>query len=194
MGTVVELRPRAREEITSQLGMLIFLGSWAMMFAALFFSYGFSRTRAVTWPPPGAPPLPLLLPGVNTLVLLASSFTFSRALAELRRGERGSFLRMVGVTFGLGALFLALQLVVFRQVAASGLSMSDGLYGAVFYAFTAFHGLHVAVGLGVLGWVLHGALRGRISEHNTVAVRVCTMFWHFVDAVWVLMFLTIYVL
>jgi len=84
-------------------------------------------------------------------------------------------------------------------VAATGLSMSDGIYGAVFYAFTAFHGLHVAVGLGILLWVLSRSRAGApaplaLTEHNTIAVTVCTMFWHFVDAVWLLMFLTIYVL
>jgi cytochrome c oxidase subunit 3 len=137
------------------------------------------------------------LPGLNTVILLASSATFARGLKELRRGRRAAFTRLVMATLGLGALFLVLQLLVFRQVAATGLSISDGIYGAVFYAFTAFHGLHVAVGLGILLWVLFKSRAGAASaltEHNTIAVSVCTMFWHFVDAVWLLMFLTIYVL
>ncbi|MEP7122055.1 MAG: heme-copper oxidase subunit III [Byssovorax sp.] len=183
--------------------MIVFLASWAMMFAALFFVYGFARSKSLSWPPPGAPSLPVALPALNTAVLLASSATFARGLRELRRGHRSAFTAMVSVTFGLGAVFLGLQLLVFRQVAASGLSLGDGIYGAVFYAFTAFHGLHVAVGLAILLWVLfrsrgaaHGTDRGSLpfSEHNTIAVRVCTMYWHFVDAVWVLMFFTIYVL
>lgn len=203
MGTVVELRPRAHEEFTSSLGMIVFLASWAMMFAALFFVYGFARTKSVAWPPPGAPPLPVALPALNTVILLVSSFTFAHGLKELRRGRREAFKAMVTVTLALGALFLVLQLVLFRQVAATGLSIGDGIYGAVFYSFTAFHGLHVAAGLGILLWVLFQtrapnapptARRGAINEHNTSAVRVCTMFWHFVDVVWVLMFLTIYVL
>ena len=73
---VVELRPHARQDFTSSLGMVVFLASWAMMFSTLFFAYAFLRARSVTWPPPGAPPLPVLLPAVNTLVMLASSFTF----------------------------------------------------------------------------------------------------------------------
>ncbi len=194
MGTVVELRPRAREELTSSLGMIVFLASWGMMFAGLFFAYGFARSKAIVWPPAGAPHLPLALPALNTAVLLASSYCFSRGLAALRRGRRDAFRTSIGLTLGLGMLFLALQLVLWRQVAASGLGVADGSYGAVFYAFTAFHALHVLVGVIVLGWVFVRSLLGAYTEHNVINVRVCGMFWHFVDVVWVLMFLTIYVL
>jgi len=194
MGTVVELRPRAHEEFTSSLGMIMFLASWAMMFAALFFVYGFARSKSIAWPPPGAPALPVALPALNTAVLLASSVTFARGLAQLRRGRRSEFTALVAITLGLGALFLVLQLVVFRQVAAAGLTITDGVYGAVFYSFTAFHAAHVLVGVLILLWVFARSLRGAYTEHNTINVRMCGMFWHFVDVVWVLMFLTIYVL
>src|SRR5262249_42545982 len=137
MGSVVELRPRAREEFTNSLGMLIFLASWGMMFGGLFFAYGFARSKALVWPPVGAPPLPL--PALNTAVLLASSFTFWSGLNALRKGERDRFRSLVGITLVLGALFLVLQLVLWKSVAASGLHVADGSYGAVFYAFTAFH-------------------------------------------------------
>jgi cytochrome c oxidase subunit III len=205
MGTVVELRPRGRQEFTSSLGMIIFLASWAMMFAGLFFAYGFARSKAVVWPPPGSPHLPLALPALNTVILGASSLSFGRGLVvwvfclplpptPLRAGRRSAFPAMVAVTLALGALFLAVQLAVFREVAAAGLSITSGTYGAVLYTFTAFHALHVAVGLGIVLWLLVQALRGRYTEHNTITVRLCTMYWHFVGVVWALMFLTIYVL
>jgi heme/copper-type cytochrome/quinol oxidase subunit 3 len=88
MGSVAELRPRAREEFTSSLGMLIALGSWAMMFGALFFTYAGVRSRAVTWPPPGVPHLPVALPALNTVVLLASSVAMSLGIRALARGQR----------------------------------------------------------------------------------------------------------
>src|SRR5882724_7801898 len=91
MGTVVALRPRAKEEFTSSLGMIIFLASWAMMFGTLFFAYGFVRTRAATWPPLGAPALPLALPALNTAIILVSSFSFSSGLKALRRGDMRRF-------------------------------------------------------------------------------------------------------
>jgi cytochrome c oxidase subunit III len=193
VGTVVEIRPHARDELTRSLGMLVFLASWGMMFAGLFFAYGFARSKAIVWPPAGAPPLPLALPALNTVVILASSFSFAQGLSSLRKGLRNRFRALVGVTFALGVLFLVLQLSLWRHVAAAGLGIADGSYGAVFYSFTAFHALHVLVGLGILLWVFVRSLQGAYTEHNTASVRVCAMFWHFVDVVWVLMFLTIYV-
>jgi cytochrome c oxidase subunit 3 len=192
MGTLVELRPRGRQEFTSSVGMIVFLASWAMMFAGLFFAYGFARSKAIVWPPAGAPALPLLLPAANTVVIVASSLTFWRALSDLKSGKRGAFRALVAVTFALGVLFLGLQLLLWQRVAASGLTLSYGTYSGVFYAFTAFHALHVAAGLGLLLWVFVGAVRNVYTEHNIVTVRLCTMFWHFVDVVWVLMFITIY--
>jgi cytochrome c oxidase subunit 3 len=174
--------------------MIVFLASWGMMFAGLFFAYAFARSKAVAWPPPGSPHLPLALPALNTVVLGASSWTFARGLDALRAGRRSAFPVMVAVTLALGALFLGLQLAVFREVAAAGLSITSGTYGAVLYTFTAFHALHVAVGLAIVLWLLVQALRGRYTEHNTITVRLCTMYWHFVGVVWALMFLTIYVL
>ena len=194
MGTVVELRPRAKEEFTSSLGMIIFLASWAMMFSALFFAYGFVRSRAVDWPPFGVPALPLGLPALNTAIILLSSFTFARGLRALRRGQRRAFQELVVVTFALGALFLGLQVAVWISLARAGLHPSTGIYGSVFYGLTAVHALHVAAGLLILLWVFVRSLRGTYSEHNHINIRLCTMFWHFVDVVWVLMFITLYVL
>ena len=194
MGSVVQLKPRAREEETASLGMIVFLASWAMMFSALFFAYGFVRTRSVTWPPPGVPVLPIGLPAINTVVLLASSFTFARGLDALRRGHRSALPRWVAATFALGALFLVLQTIVWRSVWMDGLTIQTGMYGSVFYALTTFHALHVATGLVILVLLFARSLRARYTEHNTVNVRLCTMFWHFVDVVWILMFLTLYIL
>ncbi|HEY4122278.1 MAG TPA: cytochrome c oxidase subunit 3 [Byssovorax sp.] len=195
MAKVALLKPRAQEEFTSSLGMIVFLASWAMMFCGLFFAYGYTRTRSPIWPPPGLPELPLLLPAVNTVVLVVSSFTFAKALQLLRRGLRAQSLYAVGVTLALGVVFLALQVVVWRSLVAAGLTVrTGGSYGSIFYALTVFHALHVAVGLGILLWVLARTLQGKYTEHNTIGVRLCAMYWHFVDVVWVLMFLTLYVL
>ena len=192
MGTVVELRPRAREDFTYSLGMIIALGSWAMMFGALFFMYFGVRARAASWPPPGIPHLPVALPALNTAVLAASSVALGLGVRALARGRRAALVPLVGGAAGLGALFLALQFVVWRDLWAAGLLPSTGTYGSVFYGLTALHALHVAAGLVVLLVVLARALRGVYTEHNVVRVRVCAMFWHFVDAVWLLMFVSLY--
>jgi cytochrome c oxidase subunit III len=192
MGSVVALRPHAKQEFTSSLGMIVFLGSWGMMFAGLFFAYGFLRSGAPSWPPPGVPRLPVALPALNTAVLLASSAALARGVRGLARGRRKALTAWVGVTLAMGVAFLALQITVWRSVAEGGLHVTTGLYGSVFYALTVFHALHVAAGLLVLLWVFARSLGGAYSEHSLVNVRLCSMFWHFVDAVWVLMFVSIY--
>jgi cytochrome c oxidase subunit 3 len=194
MGTVVELRPRAKEDFTSVLGMMIALGAWAMMFGALFFMYAGMRSKALMWPPPGIPRLPVALPAVNTVVLLASSGAIALGIRSLRKGERRALSAWLGVASALGATFLVLQVVVWRDVWAAGLQPSTGAYGSVFYGLTALHAVHVAAGLLVILLVLVRSLLGKYTEHSVMKVRLPAMFWHFVDAVWVLMFVSLYLL
>lgn len=194
MGTVVELRPRAKEDFTSVLGMIIALGAWAMMFGALFFMYAGMRSKALMWPPPGVPRLPVGLPAVNTAVLLASSAAISLGIRSLRRGKRRALSAWLALSAVLGATFLVLQVVVWREVWAAGLQPSTGAYGSVFYGLTALHAVHVAAGLLVILLVLVRSLLGKYTEHSVMKVRLPAMFWHFVDAVWVLMFVSLYLL
>lgn len=194
MGTVVTLRPRAKEDFTYSLGMIVALGSWAMMFGALFFAYFGARARAVVWPPVGSPHLPVVMPGLNTLVLLLSSGALILGIRALRAGNRRALVPWIALAWILGAAFIGLQFWVWRDVWHAGLMPSTGFYGSVFYGLTGLHALHVAAGLLVLLVVLVRALRGEYTEHNAVRVQVCAMFWHFVDVVWVLMFLAVYVI
>lgn len=177
---------------TAYVGMVVFLGSWAMMFGALFFAYTAVRLRATSWPPLGAPELPILLPGINTLVLLASSGTMHLALRGLRRGRLDQFRGCLLATIGLGSVFMGLQLVVWIDLWRQGLHLDTGTYGGVFYLLTVFHALHVLVGLGLLIWLVAPAMRREASVPRRVPVKLASMFWHFVDAVWLLMFLAVY--
>ncbi len=192
MAQVIRLKPNAPSEFTSALGMTVFLGSWAMMFCALFFAYGFLRSHQAVWPPVGAPPLPLVTPAINTAVLVASSVAFGRGLEQLRRGNRRALTAWVALTLALGVGFLVGQLATWRAVFHQGLRISSGLYGSVFYTLTVFHALHVVAGVVVLATVLVKSIRGSYTEHNVTNVRLCGMFWHFVDVVWILMFVSLY--
>lgn len=194
MGTVVELRPNEKQDFTASLGMIIFLASWAMMFSALFFAYGFVRARSLMWPPPGVPELPVLLPAVNTGILLISSFTFARGISDLKRGRQGALSGWMAATIVLGGVFLALQWIVWKSVADAGLHFNTGIYGSVFYGLTVLHAIHVAAGMLILLWVFGKSLLRAYTPHNYVNIRLCSMFWHFVDVVWILMFVTIYLL
>jgi cytochrome c oxidase subunit 3 len=169
--------------------MVIFLGSWAMMFAALFFAYAVVRVRAPMWPPPDQPALPLLVPGLNTLVIAASSGAVMLGVRAHARGRHRRASLALGVGAGLGAVFLALQAVVWVGVWRAGLVPSGGPYASVFYALTSFHALHVLVGLAALAVL---ALRSRARAATRSAVRLWGMFWHFVGVVWGALYVAVY--
>jgi cytochrome c oxidase subunit III len=185
------LRP-TNEEVTSYVGMVIFLASWAMMFAALFFSYAVVRVRAPVWPPPDLPALPILVPGLNTIVIAASSVAVALAVRAhaLGRHRRAS----VGLSLGaaLGALFLGLQILVWVGLWRAGLLPTGGPYPSVFYALTSFHALHVLVGLAALAVLAIRAQAPRGASRS--AVRLWGMFWHFVGVIWGALYVAVYLI
>lgn len=190
----VTLAPAEERRSLGYLGMVIFLGSWAMMFGALFFVYAGLRTRAPVWPPPGSMPLPLLLPGLSTILLLASSATLHQGLQRVRQGRATDFGPWLVATIGIGTAFLALQAFIWARLHEAGLAPSSGIYGSIFYTLTAFHFLHVVVGLGLLAWVLPATLKRSLAARHQLRIKLMSMFWHFVTIVWVAIYLTVYVL
>jgi len=193
-GKVIDLtrsRPPPRDEVTAWLGMVIFLGSWAMMFAALFFAYGLVRARAPSWPPLDQPALPLLVPAVNTAVIGFSSAALVAAMRALRVRRVRAPARWLALAASLGGAFLVLQALVWARLLALGLVPSGGPFASVFYALTAFHALHVLVGLVALVWL---ASRAAARGASYRSVRLWSMYWHFVGVVWVVLYTTVYVL
>lgn len=177
---------------TSFVGMVMALASWTMLFVALFFAYAVLRLRAPAWPPDGVAPLPRLLPFVNTLVLIASSVVLHFGVRAEAEETPGTLRRALLWTLGLGSLFLALQLAVWVPLWRSGFRIDTDTYGSIFYGLTVFHALHVLAGLVVLAVLLPGAFSGRLASGRASSVRLSAMFWHFVDAVWVVMFVAVY--
>lgn len=184
--------PREGPDNTANLGMLIFLASWAMMFAALFFAYGAVRFHAIQWPPPGVAGLPRDLPFVNTVLIVASSVTMQLGVSRIEKGKPLELSAALLVTLLLGLLFTALQFVLWRRIWLSGLRPDSGTYGSVFYALTVFHCLHVLVGLGALAALLGRSLQGHYSAPRHLAVKLWAMYWHFVDAVWLVIFVSVF--
>lgn len=181
-------RPRGAER-TARVGMAVFLGSWAMLFVGLFFAYAAVRARAPVWPPLDAPPLPRLLPGLNTLVMAGSSAAVARAVRAQDLGRAAGAAAALGIAAGLGAAFVALQGFVWTGLWRQGLVPSGGPYASVFYALTAFHALHVLVGLAALGWL---AVRARAGGSGRTDVRLWGWYWHFVGVVWAALYATLY--
>jgi cytochrome c oxidase subunit 3 len=175
-------------------GMVTFLGSWAMLFGALFFSYAVLRVGAPIWPPPGFERLPLGFAGINTLLLLASSWTLALALKRSRCGQLARCRNELLATIALGVVFVGLQCKVWAELWKGGLHLDSGAYGGTFYVLTVFHVLHVLVGLGLLARLVAPLLRPTPVAPGRVAAALTAMFWHFVDAVWLTMFLVVYAL
>jgi cytochrome c oxidase subunit 3 len=172
--------------------MVVFLASWAMMFGSLFFAYGMVRARANVWPPPDLPELPLVVPGINTAILAASSVVLHLALGAVRGGKAALLGPGLAVSAVLGSAFLALQIATWRRLFDEGLTLQGGPYPSVFYALTCFHALHVLVGIVALGWLCRNAFVGKYSAARFLPVRLWTMYWHFVGVVWGAMFVAVY--
>jgi heme/copper-type cytochrome/quinol oxidase subunit 3 len=202
MANVVELRPAiaARQrssELTSSIGMMVALGSFAMMFGALFFVYAGLRAQSLSWPPEGTA-LPLGMPIASTAAILASSATLVKALAELRRGAHGRSLALAAATLALGAVFLGLQTMLWLSLWHDGVTAAAGTLGSVVWGLTILHAVHVVAGMAVLLYLLVAVARRRAAggeemHRRVVSLRLCGMFWHFVAAVWLAMFVAIFV-
>ena len=173
-------------------GMILFLISDVATFSAGFVYYGFVRVGA--WPPEHLPTLLGSLVVVNTLLLLASSVTLHYGHAALEKGDRRRFVGLLGATFALGVVFLAGQAYEYYEfVVVEGFTPSSGIFASAFYGLTGLHGLHVSLGVVLLGVVLGRALRGDYSEERDTSVRTASLYWHFVDVVWVFLVAVLYV-
>lgn len=176
------------------LATIFLIGAETMFFAGLIFSFWILRLAAPVWPPPLQPRLPLGVTGVNTLVLLASSVAVIAAVGALRAGDRGVVVRRLATAAGLGALFLLVQGYEWVRLIKFGLTVSSGAYGATFYTLIGTHAVHV---LGALVWLaitLLLAARGRFADGGTAPLRACALFWHFVVALWPILYLSVYLL
>jgi cytochrome c oxidase subunit 3 len=178
---------------TVMVGMLLFIASEVMFFGGLFATYFNARASVAPepWEPPPGGELDMALAAVLTAILVSSSFTMQFGVWAIRRGDTGKLRMWTAITLGLGVLFLAGQLYDYSEL---GFGIADGVFGTVFYTLTGFHGAHVFGGAVGLTIVLARAMRGQFSAKNHVAVEAVSMYWHFVDVVWIGVFSTIYLL
>jgi cytochrome c oxidase subunit 3 len=173
------------------LGMLLFIISEVMVFGAFFTAYFFIRVaQGDPWPAPGTH-LPVDTTGVNTAILVASSFTMHWAQSSIKAGNRFGLKAGMLVTFLLGATFLFIQI---NEYANIGFSPQDHAQGTIFYGLTGLHGAHVTIGLILLLIVTVRAFRGHYSPEEHRGVEIPGIYWHFVDIMWLVVFITVYVI
>jgi heme/copper-type cytochrome/quinol oxidase subunit 3 len=163
--------PARHQETTAVLGMTIFMASWAMLFASLFFAYAVTRVRALYWPPPDLPALPRALPALATVAIGGASFVLQWARRAYLRDGR---VRVTALGLALLAAigFLALQAAVWLGAWRAGLRPQSGTYASVFYGLT-------------LG---HGTTRGSLG------LRLWTLYFHMVAVLWLVMFVGVFLL
>ncbi|MCS6987838.1 MAG: cytochrome c oxidase subunit 3 [Sphingomonadaceae bacterium] len=179
-------------------GMLLFIASEVMFFVAWFWAFFNAALyppagEAVggTWPPKGIEPLdPFVYPLLNTLILLLSGTTITWAHHALIHGDRKGLKQGLWLTIGLGVLFTALQAY---EYAHAEFGFSGNIYGATFFMATGFHGFHVIVGTIFLAVCLWRAYLGDFTPRQHFGFEAAAWYWHFVDVVWLFLFLSIYI-
>jgi cytochrome c oxidase subunit 3 len=196
------------------LGMLLFITSEVMFFAGLFAAYFSIRANFTEtidgvvvhhWPPQALEdilnPFRLVTPEgyLNvvlpaTIMLVISSFTCQFAVNAIKHDNRTSFVRNLSVTLILGIAFLLLQLFDYSVLIREGLTISNTTFGTTYYTLTGFHFAHVFGGVLMLGVVLYRGMAGQFNSRHHDMVEASSLYWHFVDIVWVLLFSILYLL
>lgn len=179
----------------AQIGIWLFIASEVMLFGALFSGYALLRTGADIWPQ-GRAHLDVMLGAVNTLVMVGSSVAMAMSVRALRLGDWTRGRRLLRITCVLAILFLALKGAEYREHLMRGELPSTDNFFAVYYTLTGLHALHVVGGLLVLLYLAApGASMWRTQpERFTHRAATASIYWQFVDVVWVLVFTTVYLL
>jgi heme/copper-type cytochrome/quinol oxidase subunit 3 len=177
----------------SQLGVLVFVSSEAFFFLVLIATYVSGRPEYTAGhgpTPQGSLNLPLT--AVFTVALLVSSLTMSQATGRLGRGQVAAARRWLGLTVLLGAVFLVGQGYEYARLYADSITLGRNLWASAFFTLTGFHGAHVLLGLTAI-LIVTGLLReSPTGLHGARAVEAVSIYWHFVDAVWVVIFPLVY--
>ena len=184
---------------TCKLGMCIFLCSEALLFSGLITAYLVLRQAAGSWPPNFGdgielPPMPKLLTGINTVILVSSSFVYHFAEVAVKKGKSGAGWMLLSAL--MGATFVGVQCIEWTELYHEGLWFNKGgVYGSTFFTLTGFHGAHVIIGVLLILWCFFlQVTKGTFTAKRHVALENVGLYWHFVDVVWVLLFTILYLI
>jgi len=174
------------------LGMFLFIASEIMLFGSFFTAYFFVRVvnNPPEWPPHGFH-LPVYVAGINTAILVTSSFTMHWALTSIKRGNSAGLKAGLVLTFLMGFTFLATQITEYARI---GFAPRDNAFTTIFFCLTGLHGAHVFVGLSILLAMTTRAFRGHFSAEHHHGVEIGGIYWHFVDVMWIVVYTTVYLI
>ncbi|MBD2326172.1 heme-copper oxidase subunit III [Alkalinema sp. FACHB-956] len=170
-------------------GFIVFLLSESVIFLSFFAGYIVYKTTALDWLPPGVTGLAVREPAINTVVLVSSSFVIYIAERFLHAKNLWGFRVFWLLTMAMGSYFLYGQAVEWRGLP---FGCTDGLFGGTFYLLTGFHGLHVLTGILLQGMMLLRSFIPGNYDRGEFGVVATSLFWHFVDVIWIILFVLIY--
>lgn len=173
-------------------GLIVFLASEVMLFGSFFTAFFYIRYQG-TYPvfPPHPYDIPKTLTGINTAILVSSSFTMHWALVSVKRNNRLGLILGLFFSLVLGLTFLGIQMYEYRNI---GFTPESGAFASTFFCLTGLHGAHVFLGATLLAIALVRSLRGHYSSEHHMGVELTGIYWHFVDFVWVILFAVVYLI
>jgi heme/copper-type cytochrome/quinol oxidase subunit 3 len=182
--------------VTNQkLGMWLFLASEVMLFGSLFSSYALLRSGAMAWPDQSSI-VNVRLAALNTAILIASSIVIVRGAAALRGGNLPRYRTLMAVTALLGIIFLAIKSIEYRSELLEGLTPSTNNFVGLYFVMTFLHALHVTGGVLVNLFLCGPGMA--MNRHDPARfqgrVEAATLYWNFIDVIWILMFIVLYLL
>jgi cytochrome c oxidase subunit 3 len=191
----------------TMLGFILFAASEVMFFGGLFAAYFIARADAVQWPPHDALEvlkaagtassaaaeleIEWVLPLISTIILVMSSVTIQVGVMQIARGNRTGLVWWLIISIVLGMTFLAMQMYDYSQLPFRA---RDTIFGTTFYTLTGFHGAHVAGGVIFMMVILVRSMGGSFSARNHEGVEACSLYWHLVDVVWIILFTVLYLI
>lgn len=185
-------RPHPGSRSLGWWGVVFLIVTEGTLFGLLLFVNFYLRSNAASWPMDDIEDPELLLSSLRSVVLLGSSVPVVLAERAARRGDQRRFRRLLGVAFAMGALFLVGHIQEY-VVLFPKFTPSTNAYGSVFYTITGLHALHLIIGMAVLAYLWYQSMRGRYDGRtDPPGIAAGTLYWHFVDAVWVAVFSSLY--
>ncbi|NJM71281.1 MAG: heme-copper oxidase subunit III [Scytonema sp. RU_4_4] len=178
------------EEGNKMFGFVVFLLSESVIFLSFFTGYIVYKTTTPDWLPPGVSGLEIKDPAINTVVLVASSFVIYLAERALVRDNLNQFRLFLLATMAMGTYFLVGQAIEWNHLA---FGFTTGVFGGTFYLLTGFHGLHVLTGIILQMIIFARSFIPGNYDSSHFGVNSTSLFWHFVDVIWIILFVLIYI-
>ncbi len=173
-------------------GVILFLIADSMTFIGFFAAFLIYRAIMPEWPPEGTPELELLVPIINTSILVTSSFVMHKGQVALKNNDIQGLQKWFAITAAMGVAFLAGQGYEYFH---AEMGLTTNLFSSCFFAVTGFHGLHVTVGvLLILSVLWRSRTEGHYSSTSHFGVEAAEIYWHFVDVIWLILFVLVYLL